>query len=271
MIAGTVNGAGSLRVQVTGTGEQTALAGIMRLVEQAQTSRSRAQALADRAAFWLTIVAIVAGAVTFVAWMALRGDPAFAVERLVTVLVISCPHALGLAVPARHRHLDHARRAGRAARARPTRARGGAEPHRRRLRQDRHADARRVRRGRHHDRAMESPSRRRFGWRPPSSGIRSTPSPRASSAPRRSADRRRRRRPSFEAIPGVGVSAESRAGSLLMGGPALLTARSVEVPDALQTAMDEAAQAGAGGHLPGRGARGRCVVCRPWPSSSWPT
>jgi P-type Cu2+ transporter len=99
VIAGTVNGAGSLRVQVTGTGEQTALAGIMRLVEQAQTSRSRAQALADRAAFWLTIAAIAAGAVTFVIWMAVRGDPAFAVERLVTVLVISCPHALGLAVP----------------------------------------------------------------------------------------------------------------------------------------------------------------------------
>jgi Cu2+-exporting ATPase len=99
VIAGTVNGAGSLRVEVTGTGEQTALAGIMRLVEQAQTSRSRAQALADRAAFWLTVVAIIAGALTFVAWLALRGDPAFAVERLVTVLVISCPHALGLAIP----------------------------------------------------------------------------------------------------------------------------------------------------------------------------
>ena len=85
VIAGTVNGAGALRVQVTGTGDQTALAGIMRLVEQAQTSRSRAQALADRAAFWLTIAAIVAGAVTFVAWLTLRGDPAFAVERMVTV------------------------------------------------------------------------------------------------------------------------------------------------------------------------------------------
>jgi Cu2+-exporting ATPase len=91
--------AGSLRVRVTAAGEQTALAGIMRLVEQAQTSRSRAQALADRAAFWLTIVAIAAGAVTFVAWLSIRGDAAFAVERMVTVLVISCPHALGLAVP----------------------------------------------------------------------------------------------------------------------------------------------------------------------------
>ena len=99
VIAGTVNGEGSLRVRVTGTGDRTTLAGIMRLVEQAQTSRSRAQALADRAAFFLTIIALAAGVVTLVAWLALRGDPAFAVERMVTVLVIACPHALGLAVP----------------------------------------------------------------------------------------------------------------------------------------------------------------------------
>ncbi|HEX5576574.1 MAG TPA: HAD-IC family P-type ATPase, partial [Gemmatimonadales bacterium] len=99
VIAGTVNGAGSLRIEVTGIGEETALASIMRLVEQAQHSRSRAQALADRAAFWLTVAAIIAGAITFMVWLTLRGDPAFAVERLVTVLVISCPHALGLAVP----------------------------------------------------------------------------------------------------------------------------------------------------------------------------
>jgi Cu2+-exporting ATPase len=99
VIAGTVNGSGSLRVKVTGTGERTALANIMRLVEQAQTSRSRAQALADRAAFVLTIVAVVAGALTFVVWLALGATGAFAVERLVSVLVIACPHALGLAVP----------------------------------------------------------------------------------------------------------------------------------------------------------------------------
>ena len=100
VIAGTVNAAGSLRVEVTGTGEQTALAGIMRLVEQAQTSRSRAQALADRAALLLTIVAIGAGVLTLVAWLSIRQeDPAFAIERMVTVLVIACPHALGLAVP----------------------------------------------------------------------------------------------------------------------------------------------------------------------------
>jgi Cu2+-exporting ATPase len=99
VIAGTVNGAGSLRVQVTGTGEKTALAGIMRLVERAQTSRSRAQALADRAAFMLTIAALAAALVTAIAW-GIGGAPgAFVVERIVTVLVIACPHALGLAIP----------------------------------------------------------------------------------------------------------------------------------------------------------------------------
>jgi Cu2+-exporting ATPase len=99
VIAGTVNGAGSLRIEVTGTGEHTALASIMRLVEQAQTSRSRAQALADRAAFLLTVIAIVAGGVTLVVWLALGAPGAFAVERVVAVLVVACPHALGLAVP----------------------------------------------------------------------------------------------------------------------------------------------------------------------------
>jgi P-type Cu2+ transporter len=99
VVAGTVNESGSLRVEVTGTGERTALARIMRLVEQAQSSRSRAQALADRAAFILTLVAVGAGVLTLVTWLALRSDPAFAVERVVTVLVIACPHALGLAIP----------------------------------------------------------------------------------------------------------------------------------------------------------------------------
>ena len=99
VIAGTVNGSGSLRVEVTGTSENTALAGIMRLVAQAQTSRSRAQALADRAAFALTIIAIVAAAVTLVAWSLAGKDASFVIERVVTVLVIACPHALGLAIP----------------------------------------------------------------------------------------------------------------------------------------------------------------------------
>ena len=99
VIAGTVNGGGSLRAKVTGTGERTALAGIMRLVAQAQSSRSKAQALADRAAFFLTVIAIVSAVVTLAAWLAVGATPAFAIERVVTVLVIACPHALGLAIP----------------------------------------------------------------------------------------------------------------------------------------------------------------------------
>jgi len=99
VIAGTVNGAGALRVEVTRTGEQTALAGIMRLVSEAQTSRSRAQALADRAAFYLTLIAMGAALLTFVVWLSLGASMAFTIERVVTVLVIACPHALGLAIP----------------------------------------------------------------------------------------------------------------------------------------------------------------------------
>jgi P-type Cu2+ transporter len=100
VIGGTVNGEGSLRVEVTGAGEKSALAGIMRLVEQAQTSRSRAQDLADRAAYFLTLVAIGAGVVTLLGWLLLAGAALdFTITRVVTVLVIACPHALGLAVP----------------------------------------------------------------------------------------------------------------------------------------------------------------------------
>ncbi|HEU4723024.1 MAG TPA: heavy metal translocating P-type ATPase [Gemmatimonadaceae bacterium] len=99
VIAGTVNGDGSLRVEVTRTGDRTALAGIMRLVSQAQQSRSRAQVLADRAAFYLTIVAVASAVVTAIVWVVLAAPAAFVVERVVTVLVIACPHALGLAVP----------------------------------------------------------------------------------------------------------------------------------------------------------------------------
>lgn len=99
VIAGTVNGEGSLRVEVTGTGDDTALARIMRMVEEAQASRSRAQALADRAAFYLTVVAVGAGILTLITWLALGATGDFAVQRVVTVLVIACPHALGLAIP----------------------------------------------------------------------------------------------------------------------------------------------------------------------------
>ena len=98
VVAGTVVTDSALRVRVEAVGEQTALAGIRRLVDQAQTSRSRAQALADRAAGWLFWLALGAGVLTLVVWLAL-GDPDQAIERTVTVLVIACPHALGLAIP----------------------------------------------------------------------------------------------------------------------------------------------------------------------------
>ena len=99
VVGGTLNGSGSLRVRITHIGDDTALAGIMRLVERAQTSRSRAQALADRAAFALTIIAIAAAILTFVGWRVAGASASFAIERVVTVLVIACPHALGLAIP----------------------------------------------------------------------------------------------------------------------------------------------------------------------------
>jgi Cu2+-exporting ATPase len=99
VIGGTVNGSGSLRVTLQQVGEGTALAGIMRLVEDAQKSQSRAQTLAQRAAYYLTIIAIGAGAITFVGWLLATGRLADAVRQTVTVLVIACPHALGLAVP----------------------------------------------------------------------------------------------------------------------------------------------------------------------------
>jgi Cu2+-exporting ATPase len=99
VIGGTVNGSGSLRVEIMQVGERTALAGIMRLVEDAQKSQSRAQTLAQRAAFYLTIVAIVAGVLTLVGWLIFTGSIPNAVRSMVTVLVIACPHALGLAVP----------------------------------------------------------------------------------------------------------------------------------------------------------------------------
>jgi Cu2+-exporting ATPase len=99
VIAGTVNGSGSLRVAVTRTGDDTSLARLMRLVEQAQTSRSRAQALADRAAFLLTVIAIGTALLTALAWTIVGMTGAFIVERVVSVLVVACPHALGFAIP----------------------------------------------------------------------------------------------------------------------------------------------------------------------------
>jgi Cu2+-exporting ATPase len=243
VIAGTVNGSGSLRVRVTGTGDRTALAGIMRLVEQAQTSRSRAQALADRAAFWLTIVAIAAGALTFVAWMSIRGDAAFAVERLVTVLVISCPHALGLAIPlviaisttlgARggllvrdRRGLEEARnltaivfdKTGTLTRGEfgvvGIATAGGLSE----------SDALRL------AAAIEGDSEHTIAQGIVRSARERGVTPGAAQG--------------FRAIPGVGVSAQVDGRTLLMGGPALLKERSVEIPEPLRAAVTHASARG---------------------------
>ena len=99
VIAGTINGDGSLKVKISGVGEGTFLAGVIKLVKEAQASKSRLQIFSDRAAFYLTIIAIVAGTLTFILWILVQAELGFAISRLVAVLVIACPHALGLAVP----------------------------------------------------------------------------------------------------------------------------------------------------------------------------
>ncbi|MGE5157839.1 MAG: heavy metal translocating P-type ATPase [Gemmatimonas sp.] len=99
VIGGSVNGDGAITVEIRKTGGDTYLAQVMEMVRRAQESRSRSQDLANRAAVWLTAIALGVGAATFIAWLAIAGDFEFAVARGVTVIVIACPHALGLAVP----------------------------------------------------------------------------------------------------------------------------------------------------------------------------
>lgn len=99
VVAGTINGSGSLTITVTKVGENTALAGIMKLVAEAQSSKSKTQILADKAAFYLTFVALGAALLTGIAWAVAGESAGFILERIVTVLVIACPHALGLAIP----------------------------------------------------------------------------------------------------------------------------------------------------------------------------
>jgi len=243
VIAGTVNASGSLRIEVTGTGEKTALAGIMRLVAQAQSSRSRAQALADRAAFLLTVVAVVAAVATLVGWFLAGQGASFVIERVVTVLVIACPHALGLAIPlvvaisttlgARNgllvrdrRGLEEARnvtavffdKTGTLTRGEfrvvdITTREGVAE-------EAALALAAAVERDSEHTIAM---------------GI------------VRSAEERRLAIPSaegFQAVPGHGVQAVVGGRQLLLGGPALLRRLNVKLEPALQTAIDRASTRG---------------------------
>jgi Cu2+-exporting ATPase len=99
VIGGAINGEGSLRVRVSAIGDETALAGIMRLVAEAQQSKSGAQLLADRAAGWLFYAALGVAALTAIGWLFVTGFNLQVIERVVTVLVIACPHALGLAIP----------------------------------------------------------------------------------------------------------------------------------------------------------------------------
>ncbi|MGC9307300.1 MAG: copper-translocating P-type ATPase [Thermoplasmatota archaeon] len=99
VIGGAVNGDGSLEIRVQHTGEDSYLSKVIDLVEQAQASQSSTQRLADRAAFWLTLVALTAGFVTLAAWLLAGQSFVFSIERMATVMVITCPHALGLAIP----------------------------------------------------------------------------------------------------------------------------------------------------------------------------
>jgi Cu2+-exporting ATPase len=99
VIAGSINGNGSLKVDVLHGSKDSYLAQVIKLVQDAQKSQSKTELLADQAARWLTIIALVSGALTFIVWLTIGKDLAFAMERMVTVIVICCPHALGLAVP----------------------------------------------------------------------------------------------------------------------------------------------------------------------------
>jgi Cu2+-exporting ATPase len=100
LIGGSINGEGSLHVEVQKTGKDSYLAQMTELVRQAQESKSRTQGLADRAALWLTVIAISAGLITLAVWLGVaRREFVFALSRMVTVMVITCPHALGLAIP----------------------------------------------------------------------------------------------------------------------------------------------------------------------------
>ena len=243
VIAGTINGEGSLRVEVVGTGEDTKLSGIMRLVSDAQRSKSRAQHLADRAAQMLTGVAIAAAVLTLLVWQLIGAPIDFSIVRVVTVLVIACPHALGLAVPlvvaisttlgARSGLLVRDRRGLEEARHLDTVifdktgtltlgefrvvemvvAEGTAEE-----------DALRLASG------VESESEH-----PIARGIVKTAEERRLTIP--AAD-------GFRAITGKGVAATVDGTEYHMGGPALLQTENARVPEALRLAADAAAVRG---------------------------
>lgn len=99
LIAGSINGNGAIKIIVSHGAKDSYLSQVIKLVQDAQQSKSKTQLLADRAAKWLTAIAIIAGIITFLCWYTTGQSLAFAMERMVTVIVICCPHALGLAVP----------------------------------------------------------------------------------------------------------------------------------------------------------------------------
>jgi P-type Cu2+ transporter len=243
VIAGTINGQGSLRVEVTGTGDETKLSGIMRLVADAQKSKSRAQHLADRAAQMLTGVAISAALITLVAWQLIGAPIDFSIVRVVTVLVIACPHALGLAVPLV------------VAISTTMGAQGGLLVRDRRgLEEARNLDVivfdktgtltlgefrvvdLAVAGGLTEDEALRiAAGVETESEHPIARGIVATATERSIDVP--SADR-------FRAITGKGVAAEVDGTEYHMGGPALLEAEDASVPDALREAAGRAADRG---------------------------
>lgn len=99
LIGGSINGDGSLELRVEGTGDESYLSKVINMVREAQEAKSKTQALSDRAAFWLTLVSITVGAVTITTWLLLGRDLQFSIARMATVMIITCPHALGLAIP----------------------------------------------------------------------------------------------------------------------------------------------------------------------------
>ena len=99
VIGGSVNGDGSIKVKVTGVGKESYLTKVIDLVQSAQNAKSNTQNLADKVAKWLTIISIAIGAATFIYWVSAGHDISFALERMVTVMVTACPHALGVAIP----------------------------------------------------------------------------------------------------------------------------------------------------------------------------
>jgi Cu2+-exporting ATPase len=99
VIGGSVNGDSSIKIKIEKSGEESYLSKVIDLVKESQAAKSKTQNFADRAAFWLTLIAITAGTITLFSWYFITGDLAFSIERMATVMVITCPHALGLAIP----------------------------------------------------------------------------------------------------------------------------------------------------------------------------